>query len=377
MHILIAPNAFKNSLDAGQVAAAIEEGLLQSNLDCTTECFPVGDGGDGTGALLMDKFTGEEITVTVKDPLGRNINSSYGLIDNGTTAVIEMTAASGLRLLKKEEYNPLRATSFGTGQLLRHALGKGVQQVIIAIGGSATVDGGIGILQALGVRFLDAAGYELHDLPERLTELHTIDISALLKTTAAILVICDVDNTLLGQNGAAPVFGPQKGATPKEVQLLEAALSQLRDVTLRQTGKDLSGIKHGGAAGGVAAAMHVFLGAQLVNGIDYFLEKTNFDASLQKAQLVITGEGSIDIQTLHGKAPWGVAKKAKQKKIPVIGVAGRVPAENEPLLNEFFDALLPIGHEPVDMSTAIVHTKENLIRTAKMLGNILALRKLS
>ncbi len=377
MHILIAPNAFKNSLGASHVAAAIEEGLLQSNLGCTTECFPVGDGGDGTGALLIHKFTGEEIKVTVKDPLGRNINSSYGLIDNGNTAVIEMTAASGLCLLKKEEYNPLRATSFGTGQLLHHALEKGIQQVIIAIGGSATVDGGIGILQALGARFLDTAGNELPDLPERLTELHTIDTGALLKISAAILVMCDVDNTLLGQNGAASVFGPQKGATPKDVLLLEAALSQLRDVTLRQTGKDLSTIKHGGAAGGVAAAMHVFLGAQLVNGIDYFLGKTNFDASLQKAQLVITGEGSIDIQTLQGKAPWGVAKKAKQKKIPVIGIAGRVPAGNEPLLNEFFDALLPISHEPVDMPTAIAHTKENLIRTAKMLGNILALRKLS
>ncbi|MFI5131306.1 MAG: glycerate kinase, partial [Chitinophagales bacterium] len=321
MHILIAPNAFKNSLDAGDVAAAINEGLKQSNLTCTTTPFPVGDGGDGTGALIIQHLNGTVIKVKVQDPFGRKISSSFGLIDNGNTAVIEMANASGLRLLKPNELDPLHASSFGTGELIKQALDKNVDKIIICVGGSATVDGGSGILQALGFIFLDKHKKELNKLPGKLMEADAIDFSTIDPRIAncKLIILCDVENKLLGKEGAAAIFGPQKGASPADVEKLEASLSNLKEVILKLTGKDISTIKHGGAAGGVAAALSALLNAQLVNGIDYFLSLTGFETVLENTDLVITGEGSIDEQTLQGKGPFGVAKKAKDKKLPVIG----------------------------------------------------------
>jgi len=255
MHILIAPNAFKNSLDAGRVAAAIDDGLKQSNLKCTTHCFPVGDGGDGTGALLLQRLKGTMVKAEVRDPLGKKISSSFGLIDDGKTAVIEMADASGIRLLKENELDVLHATSFGTGELIKQALDKNVNKILICIGGSATIDGGVGVLQALGFRFLDGDKKELKNIPETLVELDTIDSSGVDKRIMQVeqIILCDVENKLLGKEGAAAVFGPQKGASPGDIKKLETSLSKLKDVVLRQTGKDMSLITHGGAAGGVAA----------------------------------------------------------------------------------------------------------------------------
>lgn len=209
MQILIAPNAFKNSLDADSVAHAIREGLNQSRLNCSCECFPVGDGGDGTAELIINKFAGTRVDATVHDPLGRKIQSSFGLIE-GHTAVIEMADASGLRLLNAKELKPLQASSLGTGELISLALDKGVRKIIIGLGGSATVDGGAGILTALGVRFLDTSGNILQGLPENLTNLNTIDASGLDQRifNCEFTVLCDVDNLLLGDHGAAAVFGP-------------------------------------------------------------------------------------------------------------------------------------------------------------------------
>lgn len=375
MHILIAPNAFKNSLDAAAVATAINEGLQRSNLDCTTHCFPVGDGGDGTGVLIIKHCNGTIIPAEVNDPLGRKITSSFGLIDNGKTAVIEMADASGLRLLKNTELDPLRASSFGTGELINQALNKGAGKIILCIGGSATIDGGAGILQALGFRFLDKHKKELSKMPETLVQLNTIDHSEINGRImhCELIVLCDVENVLLGNEGAAAVFGPQKGASPDDIKKLDASLSKLRDVVFQQTGKDISLIKYGGAAGGVAAGMSSLLNAQLVNGIDYFLSLTGFDKALEKADLVITGEGSIDIQTLQGKGPFGVAKSAKQKGIRVIGLAGKVLLKTDALLQQYFDMLLSINTEPTDLSEALLHTRNNLIRTARAIGDRLAL----
>jgi len=377
MHILIAPNAFKNSLDAGNAAAAINEGLKQSNLNCTTTSFPVGDGGDGTGALIIQHLNGSLIKVEVNDPLGRKISSSFGLIDNGETAVIEMADASGLRLLKSNELNPMHASSFGTGELIRHALDKNAGKIIICIGGSATVDGGTGLLQALGFQFLNKEGNKLTNLPGNLTQLDRIELSSIDKRIlhCELVVLCDVENRLLGNEGAAVVFGPQKGAAPADIKKLDAALSQLKDVILKETGKDISLIKHGGAAGGVAAGLSALLNAQLVNGIDYFLSLTGFDRELKKADLVITGEGSIDEQTLQGKGPFGVAERAKKREIPVIGIAGRIPLEPSPDLQKWFDVLLPVNHRAMDLTEALSHTRENIIRTVKTIGNMLALKK--
>jgi glycerate 2-kinase len=376
MHILIAPNAFKNSLDAAAVAAAINEGLQQSNLHCTTHCFPVGDGGDGTGELIIQHCDGTIIPAKVMDPLGRKITSLFGLIDNGKTAVIEMADASGLRLLKTTELDPLHATSFGTGELIKHALNKGINKIILCIGGSATTDGGAGILKALGFRFLDKGKKELNNIPESLVDLDSIDVSEIDKRImhCELIVLCDVENMLLGKEGAAFVFGPQKGASPDDVKKLEASLSKLRDVVLQQTGKDISLIIHGGAAGGVAAGLSALLNSQLVSGIDYFLSLTGFDQALEKADLVITGEGSIDLQTLQGKGPFGMAKSAKEKGIPVIGLAGKIPLKTDGSLEQYFDLLLSINNEPMELSEALLHTRNNLIRTARAIGDLLALR---
>jgi glycerate kinase len=376
MHILIAPNAFKNSLTATEAAAAIAQGLHQSKLDCTTECFPIADGGDGTGSLIIEKCNGMLVDVKVNDPLDRKIFASYGLIDGGKSAVIEMANASGLRLLNPDELNPMQASSHGTGEMIKHALDKGVSKIILAMGGSATVDGGCGILNALGIQFLNANSELLPATPASLADMAVIDTSQLDTRIldCEIVVICDVDNRLLGQQGAATVFGPQKGATPQNVVQLEAFLARFNEITLQQTGKDMSKLKYGGAAGGSTAGIHAWLNAKLVNGIAYFLELTGFHQSLQNANLVITGEGSIDEQTLQGKGPFGVANLAKQQNIPVIGVAGKVPVEENAELNKYFDVLFAIGNEPTDLATAMKQTKENLVRTGLQIGNMLCLK---
>lgn len=369
MHVLIAPNAFKNSLDAIQAAEAIALGLKQSKLDCTSECFPIADGGDGTGSLIVERCNGVRINQEVHDPLGRLITSSFGLIDNGKTAVIEMADASGLRLLKREELNPMQTNSYGTGELIKAALDNGVNRIIIAMGGSATVDGGCGILNALGIKFLDDAGMELAAKPAELMHLVKADASALDPRIldCEVVILCDVNNKLLGPEGAAAVFGPQKGASAEDVKLLGKFLSTFAEVSAKQTGKNMAEIKHGGAAGGATASLHTWINAKLVNGIEYFLSLTGFDKALSKADLVITGEGSIDRQTLQGKGPFGVAVKAKAKRIPVIGLAGKVESSKE--MENYFDELICINNEAVEIAVAMKNTAKNLVSAAKMIGN--------
>jgi glycerate 2-kinase len=350
---------------------------LESKLDCECECFPIGDGGDGTGELIIKKCSGQSVEADVHDALGRKIKASFGLIDKGKTAVIEMADASGLRLLKPEELNPLIATSYGTGEQIKVALDKGVKKIIIALGGSATVDGGCGILKALGLRFLNANNEELTNLPESLVELESIDVRGIDNRifSSEVIVLCDVDNLLLGEKGAAAMFGPQKGASAADVKKLDAALHKLAQIALRQTGKDMALVKYGGTAGGAAAGLFALVNARLENGIEYFLNLTDFDSALKKADLVITGEGSIDEQTLQGKGPFGVAYRAKLQALPVIGLAGNIPRSANKNLQKFFDVLLPIGNQPCDLATALAATADNLKRTTSEIGNILAITK--
>jgi len=375
MHILIAPNAFKNSLDATKVAEAINNGLRKSKLSCTTTCFPVADGGDGTAGLLIDHLDGQLIHTIVNDPLKRKITSSFGWIEKDKTAIIELATASGFRLLKAGEYDPLITTTQGTGELIIEALNKDVAKIILCIGGSATVDGGTGILNALGIKFFNAEGNELDDLPASLSSLAEIDIKGLDKriVNTEIIILCDVENPLLGPNGAAAVFGPQKGASGKDVELLEAGLTKFRDVVLNKTGKDMAVIKHGGAAGGVAASLHTFLNARLVNGIDYFLEATGFENELKKTDIVITGEGCIDEQTFQGKGPFGVAKRAKELSLPVIAFAGRVAIASDQSSQQYFDRLISINENNNDLQEAIKNTYTNLEKAAQQLGDLLFL----
>jgi glycerate kinase len=377
MNILIAPNAFKNSLAAEVVAEAIYKGLQQSDLACSCTSFPVGDGGDGTAGLLIKHLKGKIITRKVHDPLKSEINSSFGIIENDVTllktAIIEMADASGLRLLKSEEYDPLHTTSFGTGELIKYAIEENAKKIILCVGGSATVDGGLGIMQALGAVFYNKKGEILDNAPASLIDLEDIDLSKIDKRIydTELVILCDVENKLLGEEGSAAVFGPQKGASTEDVKQLDAALSKFRDVVLKKNAKDMASLKHGGAAGGVSAGLHALLNAKLVTGIEYFLDATSFDKALDKIDLVITGEGSIDTQTLQGKGPFGVAKRAKGNSIPVIGIAGKVPLVEDKNLLEYFDMLLPISNELMDIETAIKKTYENLVRTATELGDLI------
>nr|WP_246229547.1 glycerate kinase [Mucilaginibacter humi] len=272
MNILIAPNAFKNSLDAQSVAEAIALGLQQSKLDCRCQLFPVADGGDGTGSLIIKHLNGTLINTPIHDALGRPITAVFGLIDDGRTAVIEMADASGIRLLKTTELNPMLTNTFGTGELMKAALDKGVTKIIIGMGGSATVDGGMGILHAPGIEFLDEDGKALEPTPAELINIVAINTSNLDKRVSGceIIILCDVDNKLLGAEGAAAVFGPQKGATTANVIQLNEMLTRFAAIALQQTGRDMTVIKHSGTAGGAAAGLYAFLNAKLVSGANHF-----------------------------------------------------------------------------------------------------------
>jgi glycerate kinase len=375
MQILIAPNAFKHSLSAGDAAEAIREGLMQSSLVCQCICFPVGDGGDGTGELLAQHFSAGFVKVTVSDPLGNPIESRFAYLPARQTAIIEMADASGIRLLSKHQLNPLQSNSYGTGELIKAALEKGARRIILAIGGSATVDGAAGILHALGTRFLDERRNPLKVVPAAMHHLDEVDLTSLSTRLAGteITVLCDVENYLLGDSGAAKTFGPQKGARPDEVLLLEAGLEKFRDVVLKQTGRDMQSYKHGGAAGGVAAGLAAVAGAKLVNGIDFFLKETGFEEAVVNADLIITGEGSVDEQTLQGKAPFGVAVAAKSKSKPVIAISGRLDLEPSQNLYKCFDVLLPLSNAPSTLDEALGNCRQNLIRTAREIGNMLHL----
>lgn len=374
MNVLIAPNAFKNSLDAQSAAEAIALGLQQSKADCECRLFPVGDGGDGTGELLIRHLNGKRVNVQVHDALGRPIPSHFGLADDGRTAIIEMADASGIRLLKPAELSPLHASSYGTGELIKAALDKGVNKVIIGMGGSATVDGGAGILQALGIRFINVDDEVVTGGPLSFSELKHIDTTGLDKRilNCEISILCDVDNKLTGPEGAAAMFGPQKGADQVDVMLLDSLLLWFATIQAHQTGRDIINLKHSGTAGGAGAGMYAFFDAKLISGADNFLKLTHFDLALKNADLVITGEGSIDEQTLHGKAPAAVATAAKQKGIKVIGVAGKVPKYPVAALNQYFDRLININKIPVDLETALKNTRQNLIAAGKEIGDSIA-----
>jgi glycerate kinase len=371
MHILIAPNAFKNSISAAGAANAIFTGLKQSGLDFSADLFPVADGGDGTAGLLEERLKAIKIPISVKNPLGKIINTHFGWVEKKRLAIIELANASGLRLLSPSSYNPRIANTRGTGQTIVKAVETGATEIILAIGGSATVDGGTGILTELGIRFLDSNQKEITQLPEKLVSLANIDKTNLKPgiTNSKFTILCDVSNPLLGENGAASIFGPQKGASPTDIQVLEEGLKKFCDCSLRITGKNMNDLEYGGAAGGVAAGLATWLDASLVNGINYFLKITSFDTYLEKADLVITGEGMLDLQTLQGKAPLGVALVAKEKNIPVFAMAGQIADKKNKLMQKYFDELIEINPMPLDISRAIRDVEKNLKEAGRQLGD--------
>ncbi|WP_265497791.1 glycerate kinase family protein [Providencia rustigianii] len=324
MKIIVAPDSFKESLSANVAAQSIIRGFRHVFPAAEYVALPVADGGEGTLDTLMAALQGDKVTLTVRDPLGAPITAYYGLLPEKQTAVIEMAQASGLMLVAPEQRNPMLTNSYGTGQLILDALSRGAKRIILGIGGSATIDGGVGALQALGVKFYDENQKLLGIEGNILSQIDQIDISCLDSRLqdCIIDVACDVTNPLVGQQGSAAIFGPQKGATSEMVIMLDHALNHYAALILQLTGHDYRHLQGGGAAGGIAVAVAAFLNGQLKSGIDLVMEALNLEQHLIDADLVIIGEGSMDGQTAGGKAPIGVARLAAKHQVPVIALSG-------------------------------------------------------
>lgn len=362
MKIIIAPDSFKGSLSALEVARAIQKGIKNADTTIETVVVPMADGGEGTVQSLVDATDGRIIELNVHDPLFRKIKSFYGIMGDGKTAVIEMAAASGLPLLKPEERNPLKTTSYGTGELIKDAVDRGCNEVILGLGGSATNDGGIGMAKALGIRFLDAHRNEVGSCGGDLVNIETVDVSGIDDRLAHVKFVaaCDVDNPLCGKNGAANVYGRQKGATEDDVTFLDNGLAHFADIIEGKQGIDLKDHPGAGAAGGLGFGVMVFLHGRLESGIAIVSRMANLADKMVGADLVITGEGQIDFQTAHGKTPFGVAQLAKAKHIPVVAVAGSLGDNYQMLYQKGFDAIFSIIDKPMAIEDAFENTSELL-----------------
>jgi len=376
MNILIAPDSFKDCMRAIEVAEALSLGLRKVIPDAEIRMLPMADGGEGTVDSLIDATGGEIVNLHVHDPLMRQVPSFFGVSGDASTAVIEMAAASGLELLEPGERNPWITSTFGTGELIFHALGMGCRKILLGIGGSATNDGGVGMASALGVRFLDGKGRQLPQGGGALGDVKQISMEGLDPRIAdtEIMVACDVTNPLSGPQGASFVYGPQKGADREMAEGLDKNLSQLARLISEQLEKEVDNIPGAGAAGGLGAGLMAFLGARLVKGFDMVAETVSLEEAIQWADLVITGEGKMDSQTRFGKTPFGVAQMAKKYGKPVIGVAGTLEEDAVELYKEGFDLLLPIQEKPIDLEAALENAPLLLERTGERIGRMLGIR---
>jgi glycerate kinase len=368
MRIVVAPNAFKGSLSAVEAAEAIAEGARIAAPDADLVLVPIADGGDGTVDALVVATQGERRTVRVRGPLGDPVDAEYGLIDAGSTAVIEMAKAAGLALVPPAKRDPRITTTYGVGELLQHAYDRGARHFVVGIGGSATNDGGAGMAQALGYHLLDETGRELPPgglALKRLARIHVGGVHANWKETE-VDVACDVTNPLTGPHGASAVYGPQKGATPEMVAELDAALHRFAEIIRRDLGVDVEHLPGAGAAGGLGAGLVAFLGARLRPGAEMVMEAVHLDERLNQADLVITGEGRLDSQTARfGKGPAGVARHAKNAGIPVVAIGGSVADETE--LRLLFDGVEATVVEPGTLEETIARARPLLVRAATRL----------
>lgn len=373
MQIIIAPDSFKESLTAMEAATQIEAGLREvfPGADCVK--IPIADGGEGTVEALVAATGGRRIEAEVTGPLGEQVNAFYGITGDGKTAVIEMAAASGLALVPVGRRNPLLTTSYGTGELIRHALDVGLRRLIIGIGGSATNDAGAGMLQALGARLLDRSGREIGFGGGALAYLEKIDCAKFdrrlqeCRTVAA----CDVNNPLIGATGASAVYGPQKGADPDMVGKLDANLEHFAKIVARDLEKQVATAPGAGAAGGMGAALLAFLNAELLPGIQIVIETTGLEKRIVGADLVITGEGKIDGQSVYGKTPVGVARLAAKHGIPVIAVAGSVGPGADNVYQNGITAVFSIGTGPCTLEEALSKAAENLRATIRNVAAVI------
>jgi glycerate kinase len=367
MKIVIAPDSYKESLSALEVATAIELGFREVWPEAEYVKIPVADGGEGTVEAMVAAMQGHLVHVDVTGPLGNTIQAFYGLSGDERSAFIEMAAASGLEQVPANLRDPLKTTSWGTGELIRHALDAGVEHIIIGIGGSATNDGGAGMVQALGARLLDAQDQDIAHGAMGLESLTRIDISQLDPRLAGcrIEVACDVTNPLTGKEGASVVFGPQKGATTEMIPCLDRALTHYAQLIARDLDVNVLELAGGGAAGGMGAALYAFCGAQLRRGIEIVTDALRLDACVADADLVVTGEGRIDSQTIHGKVPVGVAKIAKRYNKPVIGIAGSLTADVGVVHEHGLDAVFSVIYTICTLDEALKNASENVRMTAR------------
>lgn len=375
MKIVIAPDSFKESLTAKEVCSAVQTGFQKALPHATFTHLPIGDGGEGTVQSVVDATDGEMISLTVRGPLGEDVKAFYGLTGDGKTAVIEMAAASGLHLVSRDKRNPLVTTSYGTGELILNALDHGVERIVLGLGGSATNDGGAGMAQALGVKLFDRNGNGLSPGGQALGELASIDASELDHRLATVTIeaACDVTNPLTGRSGASAVFGPQKGATEAVVNVLDHCLAHYANVIERDLGRSVNHVPGAGAAGGLGAGIVAFLDGQLRSGIDLVLDVIKFEDHMIGADLVITGEGRIDSQTIHGKAPVGVAKRAKavHNHVPVIAIAGSIGEGYEAVFNHGIDAAFSVVNGVVTLEAALENGAVNVAKTAENIARLL------
>jgi len=375
MKIIVCPDSFKGSMSAVTAAGAIAEGLRRGfgSDEITVVEMPLADGGEGTVEALVRGTGGTLRRVPVHDPLMRPIEATYGNLGDGETAAIEMAAASGLTLITDDERNPLIASTYGTGELVRDALMQGVTKLVIGIGGSATNDAGAGAMSALGARFLDDSGNGLPPGGAALAKLAAIDMTGFSVPAGdvEVRVACDVTNPLCGPTGASAVFGPQKGATPEMVAMLDYALANFARVVERDLGRSIADLPGAGAAGGLGGALAAFLNANLVSGIDLVLDAAGFEDAVAGASLVITGEGRIDEQTAHGKTIAGVLKRNKGRGVPTVALAGSVSGDLSELYDLGLTSAFSILPGPFSLQEAMSHAPEFIENVACGLGRLL------
>lgn len=372
MKIVIAPDSFKESLTALAVAEAIGEGFRRILPQAQYRLVPMADGGEGLVQSIVDATQGEKFSTQVTAPLGNKVSASWGMTGDGQSAVIEMAEASGLHLVPTDKRNPLISTSYGSGELISAALDKGLRRIILGIGGSATNDGGVGMLQALGAKFVDKTGKSLSFGGAALADLAQIDMSGLdprLQETR-IEVACDVDNPLCGEQGASAVFGAQKGATKADIQRLDAALRHFAEQVQAQLGIDIQTPKGAGAAGGMGGGLMLLPQVRLRSGVQMVIEAVDLAAAIADADIVVTGEGRMDGQSVHGKTPIGVAKLAKSAGKPVIAIVGSLREDYPEVYEAGIDAVFPIIRQIDSLENTLQAGRENLISTAENVARL-------
>lgn len=377
MKFILAPDSFKESMTAKEACISMENGIRKVFKDATCIHVPMADGGEGTVDALIESTNGNLHEVEVTAPLGNKVKAKFGILGDGKTAVIEMAEASGIHLVKLENRNPLLTTTFGTGEIIRYALDMNIERIIIGLGGSATNDGGVGMLQALGASFKDSDGKEIALGGGALKDLCTIDLSGFDKRIygVKIEVACDVKNPLTGENGASFVFGAQKGGNKETLEELDSNLKHYAEVVKRDMGKEIDKVEGAGAAGGLGAALIGFCNGKLESGIDLVIKYSNLEEKVRNADFVFTGEGSIDFQTKFGKTPIGVAKIAKKYNIPVIAFGGRIGEGIDELYSLGIDSVIGITPGVISLDEALRKGKENLEISTENVVRILETRK--